>query len=321
MTCIILPNDNPYFNLAAEEFFLKNSDDDFLLLYVNRPSVIVGRHQNLFAEINRDFVKKNGILYVRRLTGGGAVYHDYGNLNFSFIENGTPGKLANQKKYTGIIVQVLCDFKLNALAGPRNEITLEGKKISGCAEHVYKSRVLHHGTLLFSSDLDNLNLSLSSAAGYSDRAVRSIRSTVTNICDHLQDKSKTISVFKQEVIEYLHKSEIIQAIRKPKISESKEIEKLDRCKYSTWEWNVAYSPAYKIERTLQLKNGALQIISDIEGGMIKNISLISKDFPSALIRDLEKSIIKKKINTSELKESLSGFSEQIETEIILENLL
>ena len=153
-------NTDPWFNLATEEFVLKNFDEDTFMLWRNAPSIIVGKHQNTLAEINLDYVKKNNIKVVRRLSGGGAVFHDLGNINFTFIKTGENGNLIDFKKYTEPILEVLLKMGINARFEGRNDLTIEGKKFSGNAEHIWKNRVLHHGTLLFSSHMANLSEAL-----------------------------------------------------------------------------------------------------------------------------------------------------------------
>ena len=156
MLCVNQTKTDPYFNIASEEYLLKNFDDEIIMLYINEPSVIVGKHQNTLAEINYTLAKQKGLSVIRRLSGGGSVFHDLGNLNFTFIKNGTPGKLVDFKGYTQPIVDALNEIGVNAEFGGHNSLLIGGKKFSGNAEHIYKNRVMHHGTILFSTNLENL---------------------------------------------------------------------------------------------------------------------------------------------------------------------
>ena len=162
MLCFDNPSTNPYFNLACEEYLLKNVDDEVFMLWRNEPAIIVGKHQNTLAEINTEYVKDQGIKVVRRLTGGGAVFHDLGNLNFTFIKfiplNGD--QIIDFQKHTRPILDILLKLGINAKFEGRNDLTIDGKKFSGNAEHVHKHKVLHHGTLLFSAKLPDLSASL-----------------------------------------------------------------------------------------------------------------------------------------------------------------
>ncbi len=172
-------SENPYFNLAAEEFLMRQKGGDFIFFYINQPAVIVGKHQNAIAEANIPFLFKNNILLARRASGGGTVYHDRGNLNFCFILTGQQDKLVDFKKYTQPIIDALGAIGLDVQFGKRSDLVLNGKKISGNAEHIFKNRVLHHGTLLFNTNLDDLEHSIQATkAQISDKAVKSDRKSV-----------------------------------------------------------------------------------------------------------------------------------------------
>jgi len=187
MRCLISNSHNPHFNLATEEYFLKNGDEELFLLYLNEPSVVVGKHQNLLAEINLKGITNNQVKLARRITGGGAVYQDLNNLNFSFIHNCPERDKINFKIFTNPILEALKSLGLEAEFSGRNDLLVEEKKISGNAMHIYKSRVLSHGTLLFNSDLSMLSDCLKNdGSRYADKAIKSVRSPVTNILSHLK---------------------------------------------------------------------------------------------------------------------------------------
>jgi lipoate-protein ligase A len=194
---------NPYTNLATEEYLLKNSPSDIFMLWRSQPAVIVGKHQNAMAEINYHFVRENGIPVIRRLSGGGTVYHDLGNLNYTFIMNGTEGNLVNFRRFAQPIIDVLHGVGVDARLEGKNDLRVNGKKISGNAEHVYKNRVLHHGTLLVESNLVNLGMALKAPTNrYSDRAVQSIRSVVANLNDYL-DRPVTADDMANRILGYM----------------------------------------------------------------------------------------------------------------------
>lgn len=179
-------NTNPYFNLALEEYLLKEFNEDCFMLWQNEPCVVVGKNQNVLNEINEDFVRENNIKVARRLSGGGAVYHDLGNLNFTFIINDTENSLRNYKKFLTPIIGAFATLGIKAEMSERNDLTINGLKFSGNAQYKNKNRLLHHGTILFSSDLNNVRTALKTNNNKRGRCVKSIPSPTTNVQDHLK---------------------------------------------------------------------------------------------------------------------------------------
>ena len=152
MKFLSLLTKNPYYNLAVEEYLFKTSDDSVIMLWQNEPTVVIGKNQNAFAELNLDYVREKGINIARRITGGGAVYHDEGNVNFSFIAKNSETNELDFKSYTEPIIEALSKIGVKAMLSGRNDILVEDRKISGNAQYNADGRVLHHGTLLFSAD-------------------------------------------------------------------------------------------------------------------------------------------------------------------------
>jgi lipoate-protein ligase A len=287
MLCILNHTTEPYFNIAAEEYLLKNFDQDIFMLYRNEPSIIIGKHQNTFSEINYWFVKNKKVKVVRRLSGGGTVFHDLGNVNFTFIQNGKEGTLVDFVKFTEPIIQSLQKMGVNASRSGRNDIMVEGFKISGNAEHVYKNRTLHHGTLLFSSKLDDLRQGLqSNGSSYTDKAVKSFRSPVTNISDYLKNWSvgDFLNTVQASVLEILPQSDF----HKFTDGDMDAINKLVSEKYSTWEWNYGYSPKFKVLKQGIIADRTISIYLQVEKGIITNIqcedpTISCPDFISGLL--------------------------------------
>lgn len=264
---------DPYFNIASEEFLLKNFSEDIFILYCNSPSIIVGKHQNTMAEINHNFVSKKQIPVIRRLSGGGTVYHDLGNVNYSFITNGSEGNLVDFKKHTQPIIDVLKSLGVDARIGGKNDIRVGDKKISGNAEHIYKNRVLHHGTLLFNSNLDDLNESIKvNLNAYTDKAVKSIRSHVANISEYLSSEIE-VEEFKELILTHI-KRLFPDAINYDFTSKEKSlINELVSTKFSTWEWNYGYSPTYTLNNQIYIDDIVLNIEVKVEKGIIANLSI------------------------------------------------
>ena len=205
---LFIDNENitdPRVNLAIEEFALKHLDinETYLLFYINEPSIIIGKNQNTVEEINADYVRDEGIHVVRRLSGGGAVYHDLGNLNFSFITKDDGNSFHDFKKFTDPVVKALKKLGVNAELSGRNDILADGKKISGNAQFSTKGRMFSHGTLLFDSEIENVVSALNVRMDkIESKGIKSIRSRVTNIREHL-DEDMTMEEFKQTLLAYL----------------------------------------------------------------------------------------------------------------------
>lgn len=279
--CLNQTSSDPYFNLAAEEYFLKNFQEDFFMLWRSIPSVVVGKHQNALAEINHEFVQKNHIPVARRLSGGGTVFHDPGNVNFTFIRNVTNISEVNFKVFTVPVIEALRKLGVEAYTTGRNDLLIDAKKISGNAEHVHKNRVLHHGTLLFNSHLEALKGALKvDLSKFEDKAVQSNRSEVTNIADYLP---KPISV--EEFTNFLF-TEISQSFPEIQACQTtpedlEAIQKLSIEKYQTWDWIFGYSPRYRFTNTLETENGEIQISLLVEKGKLVDVAIsgaIQTDF-------------------------------------------
>ena len=262
-------NTDPYFNLATEEYVLKEIPEDSFMLWRNSPSIIVGKHQNTLAEINPEYVKLHNIPVVRRLSGGGAVFHDLGNLNFTFIQTGQPDMLVDFRKFTSPILDVLIKLGIDARFEGRNDLTIEGKKFSGNAEHIWKNRVLHHGTLLFSSEMADLSQALNvDPLKFSDKAVKSVRSRVTNISVHLKepmDVLKFAGLIQEHIILMYPDAKSYDLSNEDHL----KITELVRSKYGTWEWNFGYSPNYNYKKILRTgKSGTIEFDLDVKNGII-----------------------------------------------------
>lgn len=301
MLIINRPQTDPYFNIAAEEHLLKQLDEDCFMLWQNEPSIIVGKHQNTLAEINHSFVKKNNIPVVRRISGGGTVFHDLGNLNFTFISKGEKEKLVNFKKFTQPIIEALNQMGVPARFEGKNDLRVNGLKISGNAEHVFKNRVLHHGTLLFNSDLGFLNQAIKSyPLKFKDKAVQSNRSKVANISDFIEGDID-IETFKGKIIQYILKSNKESTQYRLKKVDFEGINKLIREKYNTWQWNFGYSPAYMFETKLPLYQETIPIEIFVKNGVIKDINSQNN---KAINIDFFKRILIGEIHTYEAIQSL-----------------
>ena len=307
---IFLKNDStdPYFNIALEEYFLKNLDfeDTIFSLWQNKPCVIIGKHQNPYVEVNHKFVLEHNIPIARRITGGGAVYHDLGNLNFMFISQVDHLDTLDIRAHILPIVQALNKMGIKAQLSDRNSITIDGKKISGTAEAFSNKNLLCHGTLLFDSDIFTLNEALKHVeATIETKSVKSIPGVVANIKDFLEHKYD-ISTFKKELINQIF-SDIPYKEYSLTENDIKNIEKLAKEKFSTWDWIYGESPPFTISKVKKFNKGVLSFTAEIErGGTIKNIKF-EGDVPlSPQISYLEKLLQGKKYRIEEFEDILKN---------------
>ena len=270
MKLILRNNTDPYFNIAAEEHFLKNYSEDILMIWQSSPSVVVGKHQNTIAEVNMSFIHKNNIPVIRRISGGGTVYHDEGNINYSIITSSdNTEKLVDFRKATVPIIGFLDSLGLVAVFEGKNNLTINNKKISGNSAHVFKNRVMHHGTLLFNTNLDNLVTSISQGDfSITDKSVKSIRANVVNIADHLPQPILT-EEFMEKMIVYFSNYFNIDSTFRLSDNDTTSIDKLVKDKYKSWDWNYGYSPSYNYKHEL---NG-IKLNLRINRGIIENIDI------------------------------------------------
>lgn len=302
-------NTDPYFNLATEEYVLKEIAEDSFMLWRNSPCIIVGKHQNTLAEINIEYIKHNNIPVVRRLSGGGAVFHDLGNLNFTFIQSGNADLLVDFRKFTQPILDILMKMGINASFEGRNDLTIDGKKFSGNAEHIWKTRVLHHGTLLFSSKMTDLSQALNAdPLKFQDKAVKSVRSRVTNISEHLKTS--------MDVLEFadLIQNHILEMYPEARIYELSEedhdkIHELVRKKYGTWEWNFGYSPNYNFKKVLRTANsGTIEFDMDVQNGIILNVKIFGDYFSKLDTEDIESALAGATHEETSVRKALAEFN-------------
>lgn len=271
---------DPYFNIAAEEYLLKKSSEEILMFWRNKPSVVVGKHQNTLKEVNLDFVKKNDIPVIRRISGGGTVYHDQSNINYTIITQSNQKETwVDFRKFTEPTMKFMKTLGIETYFEGKNNLTIKGKKFSGNAAHVFKNSVIHHGTLLFDTNLNTLEQIINHQPdGIKDKSIDSIRAQVTNIQSHLQkttsinDFIKNLKVF---YIDYFN-------IDRERFLSSKEIEEINNLatkKYKTWEWNFGYSPKYVFQQEIDTSDGVLDLKLTVQNGFINNVTLLLDNRP------------------------------------------
>jgi len=274
MHLLISPSSDPYQNLATEEFLLKNSSEDFIFLYVNRPCVVVGKHQVAVKEIDSQYTFRNNVLIARRLSGGGTVFHDEGNLNFSFIRTVPPGSCAVYKTLTEPIIEFLHQEGAAVYLSERNDIMLSDSKVSGSAMHVFKNRVLAHCTLLIDCNLKNLSYSLQTQPErFFDKSIASVRSKVVNLSEN--DNKFTVAYAIDKFTEFINHENRNSSFISISVADQFHINLIASEKYSTHEWIYGYSPKYTYKNSLEYNRNILNYKLEIEKGIIKNVQIES----------------------------------------------
>jgi lipoate-protein ligase A len=322
MIYIYNKNTDPYFNLAAEEYVLKQFSDECFMLWRNRPSIIIGKNQNALAEINLDYVKEHNIPVVRRLSGGGAVFHDLGNVNFTFIVNDDLNGFSDFRRFTQPIIDVLRKLSLNAEFSGRNDITIDGKKISGNAQYYYKNRILHHGTLLVSSNMADLSAALKvRPIKFEDKGVKSVSKRVTNINEHLE-KPIDIEEFINLIMDDIRLTTGGSGLYEFTDEDIRNIEKLRDEKYNTWEWNFGMSPDYNLKNEKKFSGGTVEVDLNVSDGIIRDIKIYGDFFGKKDVKDVEEMLKGVKHSENDVKNVLSSIDiGEYFSNITLENLL
>jgi lipoate-protein ligase A len=302
---------DPHYNLAFEEYVFKNLDfnEEFVLLWRNGPSIIVGKNQNTVEEINMEYVKENNINVVRRVTGGGAVYHDLGNLNFSFIAKADSSEKIDFKTYNVPIIKALEKIGVNCELSGRNDLVIDGKKFSGIAQSIIKGRVLNHGTLLFDSKLETLSKALNVKRDkIESKGVKSVASRVTNIKPYVEDDINVLE-FKQvllnNIFDYFN-----QPVETYELTDDdrKNIQKMVDERYGTWEWNYGRSPKFNYKGYNRFAGGCVEARLQVENGLIENCKIFGDFFGKGEIKDLEEKLQGIKYDIEEVNIALKDVS-------------
>lgn len=281
-TFIDVTSTEPEFNLALEQYVFDTfpRDRSYFLLWQNHNAVIVGRHQNTLAEINEPYIREHGIHVVRRLSGGGAVYHDMGNLNFTYIQDSASGIQLDLGMFCRPLAQAIRALGANAEVNGRNDITIDGKKFSGNAQYVKDGRVMHHGTILFDSDLSCAGLALTpDPEKISAKGVKSVRSRMTTVREHLSGDI-SLAQFKTLLLEKLFAGQPMERYDLT-ADDIAAVEELRRTRYGTWDWNYGGSPPCDLQRKKRIEGcGTVECRFHIRDGRITE-AVFCGDFFSA----------------------------------------
>jgi lipoate---protein ligase len=299
---------DPRINLAIEEYALKNLDinETYLLFYINKPSIIIGKNQNTIEEINTDYVESNGIHVVRRLSGGGAVYHDLGNLNFSFITKDDGESFHNFRKFTEPVIAALHKLGVNAELSGRNDIEVEGKKISGNAQFSTRGRMFSHGTLMLNSEIDNVVSALKvKKEKIESKGIKSIRSRVANISDFLTEKI-TIEEFRTLLLKNIFGG--AEEIPEYVLTEGdwEQIHQLSKERYQNWDWNYGKSPKFNLHHSHRFPVGSIDVRLEVNKGTVENCKIYGDFFGVGDVIEIENKLKGCRYEKSELEQALAG---------------
>lgn len=308
MIIIDSPSNNPYFNIALEEYLLyQYTKEDIFLLYMNEPSIIIGKFQNTLAEINLDFVEQKNIKVVRRMSGGGAVYHDLGNLNFSFHTLLGNNDFMDFSKFTQPILNVLTQKNVPAMLQGRNDLLVDGKKFSGNAKLARNGKMIQHGTILFNSEMSVLVDALKvNPLKFVDKAVKSNRARVINLKEYFPLETTTDHL-KEWLIDEMLQTNSMATIYKLTEEDILGVENLIKEKYDTWEWNFGFSPKYNFKNAKKFPAGFIEVHLDVErGGTIERAKIFGDFFASNPIEDLENQLIGLKHSEIEIEKMLQS---------------
>ncbi|TCN27957.1 lipoate--protein ligase [Mesobacillus foraminis] len=303
---------DPRINLAIEEYAVKNLDinETYLLFYINEPSIIIGKNQNTIEEINTDYVEKNGIHIVRRLSGGGAVYHDLGNLNFSFITKDDGDSFHNFRKFTEPVVQALKKIGVNAELSGRNDLIVEGRKISGNAQFSTRGRMFSHGTLMFNSEIENVVSALKVKKDkIESKGIKSIRSRVANISEFLQEKM-SVEEFRSLLLKNIFSDS--NEIPEYELTDSdwEKIRELSKERYQNWDWNYERSPKFNLQHSHRFPVGQIDVRLEVNKGRIENCKIYGDFFGVGDVGEIEENLTGVKYERASLESALENINIQ-----------
>ncbi|OLN24768.1 Lipoate-protein ligase A [Desulfovibrio sp. DV] len=286
MRPIVLATTDPALNLATEEWLLRHTDRDIFMLWRNAPAVIVGRNQNTLAQIDEAYVRSRNIPVVRRLSGGGAVFHDLGNVNFTFVSLGSGGHGLDFQRFTTPILEAITALGVPCAFEGRNDLVINGRKFSGNAQHIWRDRVLHHGTLLFSAAVADLSGALRvDPEKYRDKAVKSVAKRVTNIAAHLP-APMDVTAFMDRIMDHVLAGAPRQALGLGP-EEARGAAELAESRYRSYDWNFGASPDYALARTCRTPGGLVEAHLDVAGGVIRAVRLLGDYFGRRDVAELE----------------------------------
>ncbi|MFA9414853.1 lipoate--protein ligase, partial [Streptococcus sp. E29BA] len=293
MKYIVNTSNDPAYNIALESYAFRElvNEDEIFILWINEPAIIIGKHQNAIQEINKEYTDKHGIHVVRRLSGGGAVYHDLNNLNYTIISNKADEGAFDFKTFSKPVIDTLANLGVEANFTGRNDIEIDGKKICGNAQAYYKGRMMHHGCLLFDVDMTVLGDALKvSKDKIESKGVKSVRARVTNINNELPEKI-TVQEFSDAILAQMKKEYPDMTEYVFSDEELAKIQDIRDTKFATWEWNFGETPDYTVERNVRYDAGKITSYIKTEKSVIESIKIYGDFFGIGDVSDIEELLV------------------------------
>ncbi len=293
MKYIVNNSHNPAYNVALEAYAFREllAEDELFILWINEPTIVIGKHQNAIEEINKTYTDEHGIHVVRRLSGGGAVYHDLNNLNYTIISNKSQEGAFDFKTFSQPVIETLADLGVTATFTGRNDLEIDGKKFCGNAQAYYKGRMMHHGCLLFDVDMTVLGNALQvSKDKIESKGVKSVRARVTNILDELPEKM-TVEAFSNQLLNKMKESYPDMTEYVFSDDELKNIQALADQQFGTWDWTYGEAPEYTIKRSVRYPAGKITTYANVEKSVIKGMKLYGDFFGIKDVADIEQVLI------------------------------
>ena len=310
MKYIVNTSNDPAYNIALEAYAFRElvNEDELFILWINRPAIIVGKHQNTIQEINKEYTDAHGIKVVRRLSGGGAVYHDLNNLNYTIISNKADEGAFDFKTFSQPVIATLADLGVKAEFTGRNDLEIDGQKFCGNAQYVRNGRIMHHGCLMFDVDTSVLADALKvSKDKIESKGIKSVRSRVTNIKDHLPNQDMTVQDFVAALKKYMsEKYEMTDFVATEE--DEAAILAIQEEKNNSWDWVYGKNPDFNIKRNRRLKTGKIEANIMVEQGVITNIKFYGDFFGVMDVEDIAKKLVGVKYQ----KEDVQKVLEQID---------
>lgn len=282
---------DPFFNFALEYYLINELDlsDEYFMFWRTEPTLMIGKHQNTIEEINQDYVKEKNIHVVRRISGGGTIYTDPNGWQFSFIVKNKSSRDIDFNTYTAPVIAALSELRVDAELNGRNDITINGKKISGNAQYSNNECILHHGSILFNTDLDELVKSITvSDDKIVSKGIKSVHERVTNVVDNLDKKIDTLE-FRDLMIGYLLKN--VEGTYKLTQEDILRVNEIADNKFRTWEWNYGKSPKFNITKSKRFKGGKVEFKLNVDNGYIEQCKIYGDFFSKGDIETVSHSLI------------------------------